>query len=220
MADIFREIDEDVRRDKAIEFWKKHNGALIGVALLAVAATGGWRAYEYWQSQRAEAAGARFEAAIETSRAGNADEAEKEFADIAKDSTAGYQKLARFREAAEQAKQSAAEGVKTYDALAADTSVAPVLRDLARLRAAMLVVDTAPADEVRSRLQPLLASGNPWGANARELLGLSALKAGDFEAAGKAFDEIVTDRTAPPSLKQRADLLLGIVRAGPVKPAS
>jgi hypothetical protein len=220
MADIFREIDEDVRRDKAVEFWKKHNGALIGVALLAVAATGGWRAYDYWQSQRAEAAGARFEAAIETSRAGNADEAEKEFADIAKDSTAGYEKLARFREAAEQAKQSAADGVKTYDALAGDPSVAPVLRDLARLRAAMLVVDTASADELKGRLQPLLAAGNPWGANARELLGLSALKAGDFEAAGKAFDEIVTDRTAPPSLKQRADLLLGIVRAGPVKPAS
>ncbi|PSC06368.1 hypothetical protein SLNSH_03530 [Alsobacter soli] len=220
MADIFREIDEDVRRDRAIEFWKKHGNKLIGLAFLAVAATAGWRIYDYNQTQRAEAAGARFEHAIELSRAGDTDEAEKEFAAIAKDSTAGYEKLARFREAAEQAKQSPAEGIKTYDALAGDSSVAPVLRDLARLRAAMLAVDTSSMDELKSRLQPLLASGSAWGANARELLGLAALKAGDYDAAGKAFDEIITDRTAPPSLKQRADLLLGIVRSGPIKPAS
>ncbi|GGH18028.1 hypothetical protein GCM10007036_19930 [Alsobacter metallidurans] len=220
MADIFREIDEDVRRDKALEFWKNHGSKLIAVAFVAVAATGGWRAYQSYEAQRAEAAGARFETAIEKSRAGDTDEAEQEFAAIAKDSTAGYQRLARFRQAAEQAKQSPADGAKTYDALAADTSVAPILRDLARLRAAMLLADTASLDELRTRLQPLLAAGNAWGANARELLGLASLKAGDYDAAGKAFDEIVTDRNAPPSLKQRADLLLGIVRSGPIKPAS
>jgi hypothetical protein len=44
MADIFREIDEDVRRDRAIDFWKRHGNLIIGLALLAVLATAGWKA--------------------------------------------------------------------------------------------------------------------------------------------------------------------------------
>ena len=51
-------------------------------------------------------------------------------------------------------------------------------------------------------------------------LGTATVWSGDFAAAGQYFDQIVTDRDAPPALKQRADLLLAIVRAGPVKPAS
>jgi hypothetical protein len=91
---------------------------------------------------------------------------------------------------------------------------------VARLRSGLLLVDTASPADLKAALDPLLAAGNVFAANAKELLGLAALKAGDYPGAGKYFDEIVTDRQAPPSLKQRADLLLAIVRAGPVKPAS
>ena len=220
MADIFREIDEDVRRDKAIEFWKKHGNVMIALAVLAVAATAAWRGWEYWQGKQAEAAGARYETAIEAARAGRTDDAEKALADIAKEAPRGYEMLARLRSAGEMAKSDSAAAVKAYDAIAADTGFPAPMRDAARLRAAMLVVDTAPVADLKTRLDPLTGTGSVWGANARELLGLSALKAGDFAAAGKYFDEIIVDRTSPPGLRQRAELLLGIVRAGPIKPAS
>ena len=122
--------------------------------------------------------------------------------------------------AAEQGKSDPDAGVKAYDALVADGSLPRLLRDIARLRAALLLADTASPADLKTRLDPLLAQGNAFAGNARELLGLSALKAGDYEAAGKWFDAIITDRDAPASLRQRADLLLAIVRAGPVKPAS
>ncbi len=41
MADIFREIDEEVRRDRAAELWKKYGWLLTGLAVLAVAAMAG-----------------------------------------------------------------------------------------------------------------------------------------------------------------------------------
>lgn len=220
MADIFREIDEDVRRDRAIDFWKKHGNVLIGGALLVVLATAGWKAYETWQAGKAEAAGARFEEALELARAGKTEEAEQAFSAIAKEAPSGYQKLARFREASELAKVDREKGLKAYEAIAADGSLSSTLRDVARLRMGLMMVDTATPEALKAAIDPLLAEGNVFAANARELLGLAALKAGDYAAAGKYFDEIVTDRTAPPSLKQRADLLLAIVRAGPVKPAS
>ncbi len=220
MADIFREIDEEVRRDKALEFWKRHGNKLIALAILVVLATAGWRAYDYYQTKEAQAAGARFEAALEASRAGRTDEAEKELAALSKDGSGGYRALARFREAAELGKTDAAAAVKLYDALATDNSYAVPLRDVARLRAALLLVDTASLAELKTRLDPLLATPGPISPNARELLGLAALKAGDYETAGRYFDEIIIDRSAPAQLRQRADLLLAIVRAGPVKPAT
>jgi len=37
MSDIFQEVDEEVRRDKALEFWKKHQNLIIaGAALIMV----------------------------------------------------------------------------------------------------------------------------------------------------------------------------------------
>lgn len=220
MADIFREIDEDVRRDRAIDFWKRHGNLMIGLALLAVVAMAGWKGYEAWRTGKAEAAGARFEDALQLAKDGKPEEAEKAFSDIARDAPAGYQSLARFREASELVKSDRAKGLAAYQALAADASLPATLRDVARLRAGLLMVDTATPAELKTALEPLLAAGNVFAANARELIGLAALKAGDYEGAGKAFDEIATDRQAPPSLKQRADMLLAIVRAGPVKPAS
>ncbi|WP_293867628.1 tetratricopeptide repeat protein [uncultured Alsobacter sp.] len=220
MADIFREIDEDVRRDKAIEFWKKHGNLVIAIAVLAVGATAAWRGWEYWQGKKAEVAGAQYETAIEAARAGRTEDAEKALADIAKDAPRGYEMLARLRAAGELAKGDGAAAVKAYDSIVADTGFPAPMRDAARLRAAMLVVDTASLADLKTRLDPLTGAGSVWAANAREMLGLAALKAGDYPAAGKYFDEIIVDRTAPPGLRQRAELLLGIVRAGPIKPAS
>lgn len=220
MADIFREVEEDVRRDRALAFWKKYGNVLIALALLAVAGTAAWRGWVYWQTKQSEAAGARYEQAIEDSKAGRSEEADKELQALASGGARGYEQLSRLRLAAELGKSDLQAALKAYDGIVADTGFPTLMRDIARLRAGMLVADIAPLAELKTRLDPLLAPGSALGANARELLGLAALKAGDYEAAGKWLDEIITDQAAPASLRQRADLLLAIVRAGPVKPAS
>jgi hypothetical protein len=220
MADIFREIEEEVRRDQALDFWKKYQNPIIGIALAVVAATAGYSGYRYFQERAAQEAGAKFQAAVEAARENNNEEANKLLDEVMNHGTAGYKKLARFRDAAAVGATDPEQGVKAYEAMQADKSLGPLLQDLARLRAAVLVADTASREDLTARLQPLVQPGNPWAANAREILGLAALKAGDTETAGKIFDEIVTDRAAPAPLKQRAEVYLALVRGGPVKPAS
>lgn len=220
MADIFREIEEEVRRDQALDVWKKYQNLIIGAALVVVLGTAGWRGYAYWQEQQAQKAGAQFQAALEASRAGNNEEANKLLDDVVKDGTPGYRKLARFRDAAALGAVDPEQGAKAYEALQADASLGTVLQDLARLRGTILVADGLSRADLDGRLQPLLQPGNPWAANAREIMGLAALKAGDMDAAGRLFDDIVTDRAAPAPLKQRAEVYLALVRGGPVKPAS
>ena len=118
---------------------------------------GGWRAYEWWEAKKAAEAGAAFEAAVALSDQGKHKEAEEAFAKLAADGTASYRMLAKFREAAELARRDPKAAVAIYDQLAADGSLGPVLQDLAALRAGMILVDTAPYDEIMQRLEPLTA---------------------------------------------------------------
>jgi hypothetical protein len=214
MTDFIREVDEEYRRDRAIEAWKRYQNWIIAAALLIIAGAGGWRWWQHDQRLAAEAAGARFEAAIQLGREGKDKEAEEAFLDVARSGPPGYAVLARFRAAAEIGLREGAEAVKIYDALAADPAVDALLQGAARLRAAYLRVDSADAAEMKRRVEPLAAPTGAFRHSARELMGLSALRAGDMEGAGRWFDMIVADPQAPQGLRERAGAMLGLVASG------
>jgi hypothetical protein len=216
MSDIFREVDEDVRRDRFEQIWKQYGNLVVAAALLVVAAAAGWQLYGHFRLKMEERASAKFQTAIEASESGRPAEAESLLANIMKKGPSGYAVLARFREAAETGKRDPAAGVTLYDVLAADAGLGAALQGLAQLRAAMLLADTQPAADLAKRLDPLTGAASPWRNLARELLGLAQLKAQDYEAAGRYFDEIITDPETPAALRQRVDIYLGIVKAGPL----
>ncbi len=217
MADIFHEVDEEVRRDQALEFWKKNQNYVIALCVAVVALSGGWRYYQNSTRVAAEAAGARYESAVALARAGKPGDADEALRSIISGGPAGYALLARFRSAANLGASDPARAVSIYDSLANDASVDPAMRDVARLRAAMLAMDTAVYADIRTRLEPLAAVGGSLRSSARELLAIAALKAGDLEAAGKWFDAIVIDQQAPEQIRARAEALLGLVSAGQPK---
>lgn len=214
MTDIFREVDEDVRREQAAKVWAKYQNLIVGAAVVVVAATAGWRAWDYYATKKAEAVGARYEAAAELDRAGKTEEAEAAFKALAADSPAGYRTLALLKAAAEAGKRDKAEGVKAFEAVAADPAVPAIFQDAARLRAALLRLDEADQAELARRLESLAEAGKPLRHTAREMLGIAALKAGDLDRAAKYLDQIVIDSASPASTRQRAELLLGLVRSG------
>lgn len=216
MTDFIREVEEEYRRDKAIDAWKRYNVWIIAAAILIVAAAGAWRYWQYSERLAAEAAGARFETAVQLAREGKGEEAQAAFLEIAGSGPRGYAVLARFRAANEIASRDAGEAVRIYDALATDAAVNPVLQNVASLRAAFLRVDAAEPAEMSQRLEPLAVPTSAFRHSARELLGLAALRAGDYEGAGRWFDMIVADPQAPQGLRERAGTLLGIVAAGPL----
>ena len=213
MSDIFREVDEEVRRDQAAQIWARYQNLFIGLAVLVIAATAGWRFYDHYRTKQAEEAGAKYEAALALARDGKAAEAEGAFEQIAKSGPKGYALLARLREAAEYSGSDPAAAVKAYDTIAADGTIDPLFQNLARLRAALLRLDDADAKEIERRLGPMTASDNPFRFSAREALALAALKHDDFDTAGRQLDAIVVDPQAPGSMRQRAEALLALVRS-------
>ena len=212
MSDIFQEVDEEVRRERLKQLWDRHGNAIIAAAVVIVVAIGGWRTYQWWEAKKAAEAGAAFEAAADLANEGKHAEAEAAFAKIATEGTAGYRVLARFRAAAELAQSDPKAAVKAYDDLAAG-SIGPVLQDLAVVRAGLLLVDTAPYEELRARLEPLTSANRAFHHTARELLALAAWRAGDVTATRRWADLITTDVETPPATRSRVDMLMALIAA-------
>ncbi len=214
MSDFIREVDEGVRQDRARRFLQRYWVLLAAAAVLVLAGVGAWRALDTYRTGKAQAAGGRYLDALDLARDGKDAEAATVLQGVAADGTPGYRLLARFRVAAETGKTDQPAGARLFDAIGADPDVDGDLRGLARLRAAALLVDTVPYPEIRKRLEPLADANSGLRNSARELLAAAALKAGADEDAGRALDAIETDPTATPGLRQRAEAMLGLVRAG------
>jgi hypothetical protein len=211
VADIFNEVDEEVRREELKRLWDRYSHYAIGLAVLVVVAVGGWRAYQWYEAKIAASAGAAYDTAGKLAEEGKHDEAAADFAKLATDGTSGYRQLARLREAAELAVKDPKAAVAAYDAVAKDTAGQPLTADLAGIRAALLLVDTAPLDEMTGRLEPLTQPSGPFRHTARELLALSAWHNKDTAAARKWAEAARGDLEAPAGLRARMDVLTALL---------
>ncbi|GGC74347.1 tetratricopeptide repeat protein [Chelatococcus reniformis] len=220
MTDIFREVEEDLRRDRAAQLLQRYGVLLIILAVALVAGVAGWRYWQHVQVTRAAEAGARFEDALQLLRDGKAPEGEQALQKLVAEGPRGYATLSRFRLATQEAKADAAAGIARFEGIAQDASVGELLQNLARIRAAMLQIDRVGPKELAAKIEGLTSPTSPWRHSARELLGLSDLKAGDFEAAGRWFDQIVVDPETPSALRSRTQIYLELVRSGPVTTAA
>jgi hypothetical protein len=211
VSDIFHEVDEEVRREQFKKLWQRYQVYVVAAAVLMVLAVAGWRAYDWWETKKAAEAGAAFEAAIAISEQGKHAEAEAAFTKIAEDSTTTYRTLARVRAAAELAQTDPKAAVGAYDKIAANLSVGAELRDLAGLRAGALLIDSGSFADARQRLEPLAGADHTFKHTARELLALTAWRAGDTAAAKHWIEMINTDPGTPPDERNRMEMLSALM---------
>jgi hypothetical protein len=218
MSDIFQEVDEEVRRDRAVAFWNKYQNFILGAAVVIVLGVGGYRLWDYNRTRAAEAAGAAFQSAIRLDAEGKSDEAQAALDALQKQAPRGYAGLTRFVEAGVAARKDPKAGAAAYDALAQDSALDPLLRDTAKLRAALARLDAGEVDTAKASLESLADS--PYRNTARLTLGSLALAGKDFPAAGKLFGEVIGDAEAPQAERKMAEQLLGLVAAQGAKPKS
>jgi hypothetical protein len=214
LGDIFREIDEELRQERAEKLWRKYGKfAIAGVVAIVVlvASVNGWFAYQ--KSQR-EAEGARFETAMTMVAEGKDADAEALLAAIGAEAGSGYGVLARFHEAALRAKAGdSAAAAALYERIAADAALDSPLRDAATVLSALHAFNankTKSADLI-ARLQPLVESNSPWRFSALELMGLVAHRSGDTAAAREYLTRISDAADAPSGIRARAAQILAVL---------
>jgi hypothetical protein len=211
VSEIFDEVDEEVRREQLKKLWEKYSIYIIAAAVLVVAAVGGWRGYQYLEAKKAAEAGAAFDAAVELSEQNKHAEAEAAFGKLAATAPSGYRMLARLRQAAEVATRDPQAAAKMYDDIAADRSVRSPEQDLARIRAASLLLEKTSYAGMLQRLETAAEPDATFRHTARELLALSAWRANDTAAARHWLDVIANDGETPSGLRSRADALQALL---------
>lgn len=217
MSDIFREVEEDLRKERAQALWDKYGIWVIGAAVAIVAVVAGTTWWNAYQRSQAEDASRAYMEADALAAEGELAEAARRFEALAAERGGGYETVARLRAAAllaEAGERDAA--VAAFDAVAGEASD-PVLSDLAALRAALVLSDVASPDELAVRLTPLAEEGRPWRFTALELLAFAALRADDREAAGQHYRALAEGEGVPPLSRERARTMLrGLQLEGPV----
>jgi hypothetical protein len=211
VSELFDEVDEEVRREQLKKLWDRYSIYIIAAALLIIAAVAGWRGYEYLEAQKAAEAGAAFDAALDLAEQNKHAEAQAAFDKLATTAPAGYRMLARLRAAGEVAASDPQAGAKLYDELAADRSIGTEQQDLARIRAAGLLLDTDSYPNMLQRLEAATKPDATFRHTARELLALSAWRANDITSARQWLDMIASDGETPAAMRSRAEALQALL---------
>jgi hypothetical protein len=216
VPDIFDEVEEDLRAERARRLARRWGGLALGVALLALGAAGGLQGWRWYQAREAATAAATYIALHRGAEQAGADlaNAANGFAALGRESPAGYQVLARLRAAALKAETGDSAGaLALWDQVANDSAADRLYRDLATLMAVSHAVDSGDPAQLAARIAPLTVADNPWRASAREVQALIALRRGAPEEARRMFEALAADGATPPGLRERAQRLAAGLRS-------
>jgi hypothetical protein len=207
---LFKEIDEELRQDKANEMWKAYGNYIIGGAVALILTVAGFQGWKTYDTNQRIARGEAFDAARVLSSGKKTEEAIAAFGKVADGNSDGYAQLARFREAgllAQNGDQAAA--ISIYKTLSENDALTLQYRDLAVVLGAFQELNSSSGERgLIDRLGGLTDAKNPWRHSAREALAIVALKNGDRAKAREHYKTLADDAMTPRGLAQRAAEML------------
>lgn len=210
---LLKEVNEELRREQFEKIWQQYGTYIIGAVVAVLLGVAGYKWWENRSIADAEAAGLRFEEALNLAETGKADEAQKAFTTIAAGSRSNYALLAQLALAGEAVKSGKTDAaVAAYEAAATKSGDA-LIKDFARLQSVSLKIDTIDFTEAQNRLNDLIGDKNPWRFMARELLGVAAVRAARLDDAKNVLAPLSADPRAPTAVRDRAGALMNLVVA-------
>jgi hypothetical protein len=208
VADIFREIDEELRQDNLKRVWARYRYLIVGGVTALLLGTAGYVGWKEYQSRQQAAAAENYAAAVALVGDRNAEAADR-FAELARSGGSGYAALARLEQAAllwQEEKR--AEAIASLDALAGDSAAPRSLRDLATVLGGQRRLEAGETAAVKPHLASLVESTSPWRHLARELTALAAEAEGNRTEARELLRRLTDDLEAPQGTRARAAELL------------
>jgi hypothetical protein len=210
LSDIFREVEEDVRRERLEKFWKAYGDYVIALVAVIILGIAGFELWQRYQANQRDKAAIAFSAAQRITDPRRAAEA---FADLAKTAPTGYRLLSRV----EQADGMLASGqrdtaVALYKEIANEDKGG--IGAVARLRAGWAIVDTTSRADLQTLLAPLETQSSAWKPMADEILAYSDYRNHDTAKATQEFAALAGNPATPGMLKSRARAMAAFLGQG------
>lgn len=213
MSDIFREVEEDVRRERLEKLWKQYGDFIIAGMAAVIVGVAGFKLWQHYEAQQQLKASAVYAQAMQLSDGDKADEAAQIFAKIAKSAPSGYAAAAKLSEAdALLAAGKTSQAVTLYKAIADKDS--STLGSVARVRAAWAMADTASRSDLQALLAPLADGKSAWRFMAREILAYCDYRDGRLKQAQGEYENLANQPAAPQTLRQRATAMAAFIHTG------
>ena len=210
---LIREVDEDLRHDQMNALWKRYGNLFYGVAVAIVVGVALWQVWHTWQNKQNMAASDKYVAAVTLLESGNKDEALKQLTALEAGGTSGYRLLAKLKQADILVGNGDVNGaLAVYQAIGADSSVDQLYRDMAKIKAAYLGLDTTDPAMMDRQVEALAAESSPWQFEAREIHALDALKRGESTRAIELYKGLADDVVGPQGVRTRAAEMLKILQ--------
>lgn len=209
MADLYREVEEEVRRDQAAALFKKYRNYIIALVAVLILGALGFHGWRYYDEQQRSAHSEAFAKALDLAGGGETENALAALAALPEPGDGGYGLLAAF----EKAKLLAASGdragaVEVWRGIAAESGAPEAFRDLATLLAALHRIEDGDRATLQSELDPLTAGGQAFRPTALELLALLALRDGDRATARDYYSQLTDEPATPAAQSARARQML------------
>ncbi len=214
MADVFNEVDEQLRSARFQILLRRGWPYALGIAVVAlILALGAWGLNQREIGQNA-AASERYAAAMQMLAKNDVKGADASFADIAKAGPRAYRSLAYMQQAGIALKRNDSPAAIALLDQAAQTAPNLILGDAARLQAAYAAMDVDSYNDVRLRLAPLAEPGRPYRMMAHEALGMVELAAGHIPQARGDLQVVSLSSDATDAARNRASAALELVKSG------
>ncbi len=213
MSDLFREAEDELRKETAETVAKRAAPFIIAAIVLGLAGSAGW---QYWQGEQAKAtekAAIAYDAAMAKLQAGDLDGGAAALKEVSKSGAAGFAAQAMLQRAAVLQEQSKFPEARVAFEEAAKTIADVDLADLARLRAAYIAADSETKDQMNARLKPIIDRKGAFAPLARELAAGVAWAAGDKAAARSTYSLLQLDLNAPQGVRSRAAQAIAVIDA-------
>jgi hypothetical protein len=219
VSDFIEEVEERLRSERyrslalAVGPWLIALVVALIIAWLAV-----W-GYNGWQSRKISSASVVYDKALTELSQGDQTGAYTDLDPVAKSGPAGYRTLALLQQGnIRLADNKADEAAALFDQ-AAKAAPDSIMADLARLRAALALMDTAPYPQLKTRLTALIGDKKPFDLQAREALAMAKLEAGKTTEARGDFNALVLTLGAPKPMQATARAAIALIDAGEVPAA-
>jgi hypothetical protein len=210
VSDIFREVEEDVRRERFEKLWKAYGNYAIAALVLLFAGIAGWQVWQRHDLQERAKVSDQFMAA---QRITNPQAQASAMVDLSRTAPKGYASVARLAEAGAMfASGQQGNAIALYKDIAANDN-GPV-GSVARLRAGWGLAETASRADLQELLKPLLQDGNAWRENAQEILAYADYRAMDTKSALAKYTALSINAEAPDALRARAKAMAAFLKNG------
>ncbi len=214
MTDFLEEIEEQLRSDRykalALKVWPWILGVAVAALVLALA----WWGLQSYRSRLAAKSSETYAAALDLYRSGQIDKAYAGFGEAVKTSSGGYKSLALMQQGAIRLQQGETSQAADLFDKAAAAAPSPIIGDMARLKSAFALIDTATFAVIEQRLKPLTDAKRPYRAAALEALAMAKLRAGRLKEARDDFVVLSLLSDAPDAVRQRAQAALSAIDSG------